>query len=248
MQVGQDILQILERSALEGPLLRLPDGQLDRSTYAAVNKVIEAAGGKWNRKAKAHVFDGDAIETIEPILLTGEYTRTKQDFGQFDTPPGVVARVIELARITPGMSFLEPNAGIGNIVGGAEAAGAQVTAFEIDAKRLHTAKERHELHGGIFLSDFLRRSPLPVFDRVGMNPPFAKQADIDHVSHAAKFLKPGGRLVAVMSAGVTFRTDTKTVMFWDFLASRNATREVLPIGAFKESGTMVNAIIVSFDV
>ncbi len=33
-----------------------------------------------------------------------------------------------------------------------------------------------------------------------MNPPFSRQQDIRHVMHAAKFLKPGGRLVAVMGA------------------------------------------------
>jgi 16S rRNA G1207 methylase RsmC len=36
-----------------------------------------------------------------------------------------------------------------------------------------------------------------------MNPPFARQADIHHVNHALKFLKPDGLLVSVMSAGVT---------------------------------------------
>jgi hypothetical protein len=30
-------------------------------------------------------------------------------------------------------------------------------------------------------------------------------SDIDHVQHAWKSVKPGGKLVAIMSAGVTFR-------------------------------------------
>jgi type I restriction-modification system DNA methylase subunit len=80
-----------------------------------------------------------------------------------------------------------------------------------------------------------------------MNPPFAKQADIAHVTHAAKFLKPGGRLVSVMSASVTFRTDAKTEAFRGFINSKGAAHEKLAGGAFKESGTMVNAVIVSFD-
>ena len=248
MQVQQDILEILERSALEGAMLRLPPAQLDRATYAAVNKIIEAAGGKWSRKAKAHVFDGEAIDTIEPILLTGQYTTVKQDFGQFDSPPAVVSHVIDLARIEPGMSVLEPSAGLGNIVLGAEVVGGRVTGYEIDAKRLHAAKDRCELAGGIHLTSFLHAKPEAVFDRVVMNPPFAKQADIAHVSHAAKFLKPGGRLVSVMSASITFRTDAKTEAFRDFLNANDARHEPLPVGAFKDSGTMVNAVIVSFGI
>jgi predicted RNA methylase len=246
MKVEQNILEILERSALDGAMLRLPPTQLDRATYTAVNKVIEAAGGKWSKGARAHVFDGDAVDTIEPILLTGEYTRTKQDFGQFDSPAGVVDRVISLAGIQPGMMVLEPNAGVGNIVLGAEAAGGKVAGIEVDAKRLHIAKERCVLEHGIRLTDFLACDPEPVFDRVAMNPPFAKQADIAHVLHAAKFLKPGGRLVSVMSASVTFRTDAKSEAFRSFINDRNAAHEALPGGAFKESGTLVNAVIVSF--
>jgi predicted RNA methylase len=248
MQIEQNILEILERSAIDGAMLRLPPTQLDRNTYQAVNKVIEAAGGKWNRKAGAHVFEGDAIDTIEPILLTGEYIRTKQDFGQFDTPEEVALDVVRRAQIEAGMYVLEPSAGIGNIVDAVEKAGGLVEAFEIDAKRLHSCKDRCILAGGIHLSDFLNSKPEPIFDRVVMNPPFARQADIAHVLHATRFLKPGGRLVSIMSASVTFRTDAKTEAFRDFINVRGASHGHLPAGAFKESGTMVNSVVVSFGV
>jgi cyclopropane-fatty-acyl-phospholipid synthase len=36
--------------------------------------------------------------------------------------------------------------------------------------------------------------PAEKFDYVAMNPPFSGQCDVDHVYHAWKFLKPGGRL------------------------------------------------------
>lgn len=246
MKVEQNILEILERSALVGAMLRLPPSRLDPPTYRAVNKIIEAAGGKWSRKECAHIFDADAIDTIEPILLTGEYTRTKQDFGQFDTPEKIVGRIIELACIAPGMVVLEPSAGIGNIVDAIERAGGRAHAYEIDAKRLASCKDRCILAGGIRLRSFLADKPEPMFDVVAMNPPFAKQADIEHVMHAAKFLKPGGRLVSVMSASIAFRTDAKTEAFRAFINSRNAQIEKLPAGAFKASGTSVNAVIVSF--
>ena len=82
------------------------------------------------------------------------------------------------------------------------------------------------------------------FDFVIMNPPFARQADIDHVLHAFRFLKPGGVLVSIMSAGVMFREDRKTKAFREFIDDHAGTVERLPSGSFKASGTMVEACVV----
>ena len=48
----EDVLLLLEQCECDGERLTLP-AQLDRSAYLAVNKVLMAAGGKWNRKAHA---------------------------------------------------------------------------------------------------------------------------------------------------------------------------------------------------
>jgi len=40
--------------------------------------------------------------------------------------------------------------------------------------------------------------------------PFAKQADHDHVLHAYSMLRPGGRIVSVMAAGVEYRMTKKS--------------------------------------
>lgn len=246
-KIKPEILAILDRSLITKDLLMLPQEKLARGTYLDVNKVLEAAGGKWNRKRQGHVFDGDAATLIEPILLTGEVTNKKQELGAFDTPQPLAARVTALAEIEPGMHVLEPSAGIGNLVAEAEQYGAHVTGFEIDAQRLHKAKERCTFAGGLKHMSFLLAKPEPVFDRVLMNPPFAGQADIDHVHHAAKFLKPGGRLVAIMSAGVKFRSNKKTTTFRQWLDAMDGTIEDLPEDSFAASGTGVNAVIVAFN-
>lgn len=248
MNIEPIVLDILDRSQVEGRILRLPPEQLDRKTYEAVNKIIVIAGGKWNKKSKGHVFGYDAADVIDSILLTGTIQNIRQDFGQFDSPPAVVARVVKLAEIAPGMRVLEPSAGVGNIVAGVEAAGAEVTAIEIDAARLQKAKERCQMVGGIRLLNFLSTKPEPTFDRVAMNPPFAKQADIAHVEHAAKFLKPGGRLVSVMSPTWQTRSTKIAASFRAFLQALNAVVVELPSGSFKDSGTGVNAVIVSFEI
>jgi 16S rRNA G1207 methylase RsmC len=98
-------------------------------------------------------------------------------------------------------------------------------------------------------ADFLASRPSPVYDRICMNPPFApRQADIRHVSHAMGFLKPGGRLVAIMSAGTMFRQNSLAVAFRATLGALNASFTDLPPGSFKESGTMVNACIVTVEL
>ena len=114
MKVAANIIAILDASTIEGDQLRLPN-QLDRNVYTAVMKVVEAAGGKWNRKAKAHVFAAGAADVIDQVILTGEIT-THQDMQQFFTPPDVADRVINRARIRSGQKIYEPSAGGGALI------------------------------------------------------------------------------------------------------------------------------------
>jgi predicted RNA methylase len=172
--------------------------------------------------------------------------RTPEDLGQFDTPMRLAAEIVERAEVELGMNVLEPSAGLGNLVDEIEMAGGQVMACECDSARMKRLSARCALAGGNRQGDFLQVEPYPGFDRVIMNPPFAKEADIDHVMHAAKFLRPGGRLVAVMSAGTKFRTSKRAQDFRSFVAARGGSIEDLPEGSFKVSGTGVNTVLVSF--
>lgn len=244
--IPAEVLAQLDRSVCAGNSLTLT-GQLDPKLYRAVNKVVEAAGGKWNRKAGCHVFDGDAGEAIEQVILSGGVGR-KQELGQFDTPPEIAARVVSLAEIEPGMRVLEPSAGIGCLALPALRAGAQVLAVEIDQKRsLRLVSELTGHDAMVLEGDFLTfaaAGQIGIFDRVVMNPPFARQADIDHVMAAERRLKPGGVLVAVMSAGIGFRTNSKTFFFRQWLAERGDIVDHLAADAFRPSGTSVSACIV----
>lgn len=244
-QISENVLKVLDAAIVEGSKVFLT-GQLDRKLYTETDKVLQAAGGKWNRSAKAHVFEGDAADTLEPIILTGEYSRTKQDFGQFDTPMDLATNAAIIARIDVGMQVLEPSVGIGNIAFAAERNGGVITGFEIDVAR---AAKAHSIlpKASIKVSDFLTEEPDPRFDRVVMNPPFAKQDDIRHVLHAFKFLKPGGRLVAIMSASVMFRDNKLTTEFREFVSAHGGSIKRLPEGSFKTSGTGVNTCIVTVD-
>ena len=247
MKIENDVLAVLSRCTLTGTSLVLPS-QLDRKMYERTNKVIEAAGGKWDRKAKAHLFASDADTRVDQIILTGEVEVPKDEFNYFPTPLAVVDRLMELAEIKPGMRVLEPSAGRGAIALACADQGATVDCVELmDANY----QELRKINNGLWLGgelthgDFLACPPVAIYDRIVMNPPFMKQSDIRHVMHALKFLKADGLLVSVMGSSVTFRDNTLTQLFRDTVRNHGGDIEALPEGSFKQSGTMVNTVIVT---
>ena len=245
MKISNDVLDVLSNAVTAGNTLTLT-GQLDRKLYEQTNKVLEAAGGKWNRKAKAHVFEGDAADAMDQIILAGEIT-TKQDFGYFPTPASIVDQLIEKAEVQKGMLALEPSVGTGSIAIPLLKIGCVVDGVELQEKNAREAAQKITAAGYravIEVADFLSIPPELCYDRVIMNPPFARQADIHHVNHALKFLKPGGLLVSVMSSGVTFRSNRLTTEFRSMIDERGGEIMPLPEGSFKESGTGVNTVIV----
>jgi predicted RNA methylase len=244
MNIDSAVLDVLSNATMDGNSLKLT-GQLDRPLYVATNKVLEAAGGKWNRKAQAHLFDSEASEIMDQIILTGKVLNKKQELGYFPTPRPVIDRMLEAAGITFDMSVLEPSCGQGAIVWELVKITPNVECYEIDPENA-TEMLRHVLVP-VTVGDFLSFQPTPIFDRVLMNPPFSRQQDILHVNHAMRFLKPGGRLVSVMSASVTFRTNKLTVAFREALKAHNGTIEVLPENSFVESGTSINTVIVTME-
>ncbi len=243
MRIDEQVLAVLSSATVSGNNVTL-SGQLDRNLYTRTNKALEAAGGKWNRKAQAHVFTTDAAERIDQMLLTGSVDLPKDEFNFFPSPPAVVARLLELAGIEGGMRVLEPSAGKGAIAYPCAAAGAIVDCYEIQqGNAFSLAMYAPNDLGKTKTADFLTVAPVAAYDRVVMNPPFLKQADIKHVTHALQFLRPGGLLVAVMAAGVTFRSDARTTAFRELVKERGGHIEPLPDNSFKASGTGVNTVI-----
>ena len=237
-QINESVLQILSRVTVEGNVIYLTCGQLDRRQYLDVNKILELMGGKWNRKQKGHIFNEDPTDKLEAVLLTGEITEPTK-YGYFPTPKNIVLRMVELAEIESGMSILEPSAGQGAIAD-CLPKDCQIDCIELLPDNANILQKKGYL---VQQCDFLSVEPQPLYDRIIMNPPFEKQQDIDHVQHALKCLKDGGVLVSVMSSGVVFRENRKTVEFRG-LVDELGFIERNPEGSFKESGTMVNTVIV----
>ncbi|MBY0277906.1 hypothetical protein K2Z84_21440 [Candidatus Binatia bacterium] len=87
--ITPDVEQVLRASTITDTLLVLPQ-QLDRKLYVAVDKVLKAAGGKWNRKLGGHAFERDPREILGLALETGAIvaprgSRSTRDLAQHHT-------------------------------------------------------------------------------------------------------------------------------------------------------------------
>lgn len=245
-RIEPDIDPILRGMTFDGNAAILNCGQLDRKVYERVNRVLEALGGKWNRKAKGHVFDECPEEVIADAVAAGEYVDAKKAFQFYETPDALADELCEWAAPLSDY-ILEPSAGKGSLIRAAKRAtngDCCVSAVEINEKH---RTELNSIAYELLIQDFLTVDPsafVAPFGRVVMNPPFTRSQDIDHVRHAFGFLSSGGVLVAIMSPGFTFRSDRKAVEFRGWFEGLDGEIRHNDPGAFKSSGTMVNTVMV----
>jgi len=247
-----EVKDVLRRATVDGNVLFLPEGQLDRKLYEAVNKALTNAGGKWKTRV-GHVFPTAAAPKLAAMLGTGVSVDEKKRDQAFFTPSALAAHVAEIADVRF-RDVLEPSAGRGALADACVNAGAEsVTLFEINKELADELERRYAFN--VFNLDFLATLPddgwaitkdgvdyATPFDRIVMNPPFTKNQDIKHVRHALKWLQPGGILVAIMLNNQTRKG------FVDLSVEYGPEIEEIDRGAFKESGTDVPTLIVKIQL
>ncbi|MEU7911396.1 DUF3560 domain-containing protein [Microbispora bryophytorum] len=184
-------------------------------------------------------------DELQAALRRANAVRVGRDREAFVSPPAVVERLMELAEIERTMTVLEPSAGTGNIAAAAVERGGIVTCVEIDANLVEVLADRVPGATMIYRHDFLETDTAQVgtFDRIVMNPPFSGGQDILHVTHALQFLNPGGRLVAVMGAGIIFHQSKTAERFRALVEERGGEFEPLPAGSFAPA-TNANTVVV----
>lgn len=169
--------------------------------------------------------------------------------GFFPTPRPVANKVVNYADIESHHTVLEPSAGNG-LLADVIAENTNRDKSKIDVIEYnYDLREILELKGyNVVGNDFLKFDKRQ-YDRIVMNPPFEKEQDIRHVYHAYKVLKPNGRLVAIMSAGVKHRSTGKAPEFRTWVKNNNGEIIDLPEGSFKSSfmPTGVNTVMVVID-
>lgn len=184
----------------------------------------------------------DPIKAMERKLIGRDIA------GFFPTPRPLIERMLDEADIQDGHKVLEPSAGKGDILDAVKArhpeADAEGLEINSDLRGIIEAKG-HKLAG----HDFMEHKG--EYDRVVMNPPYESGQDAEHVRHAFGMLKPGGRLVAVISEGPFFRQDKKSQEFRDWLDALGGTSEKLPEGSFagkdsfRQTGVNTRLVVVT---
>lgn len=150
----------------------------------------------------------------------------------FPTPESRANWIASEADIQPGMDVLEPSAGNGVLAEAARKAGGNVDVVELASDLRDILKEKGF---NVVGSDFDEFKPEKLYDRVLMNPPFSNDLDVKHVRQAYEHLKPGGKLVAIVSTMAGERNNKRNQAFREWLNELGAKEEKLPEGMFKES-------------
>lgn len=177
-----------------------------------------------------------------PAKATG--TAVAKDLQFYRTPEAVADRLVDDLDPTNGALILEPSCGDGALLDALRRFATKkrrdlrATGIEYDRDRAEQARAKGY---AVQVANFLQVQPDPRFDYVLMNPPFFGKHYQKHVEHARKFLKPGGRLVAILP--VTAVTDHGFIEADRWLRDRWSD---LPVGSFSESGTNINTGIATF--
>jgi methylase of polypeptide subunit release factors len=239
---------ILQNCIVDGHVIKLPPGQLERNEYLSVKKTLELIGGKWKGgKVAGFVFSTDPTELLAEIA-TGAKRNLKKEFQFFATPEALADEMVLLANVDYGLDILEPSAGQGAIV---KAINKRLPNQIVDCYELMEVNRK--ILGGIHTvriqgDDFLAHaSGFKFYDRIIANPPFNKNQDIDHIRHMYAFLKPKGVLVSASSTHWENVDRKKEREFRSWLDGIGATIQPIEPDTFKESGTSVggNLIIIN---
>jgi hypothetical protein len=117
-----------------------------------------------------------AVEMAQNLRRQAIYTKVP-DF--FPTPGAIIERMLEFASVEADHRVLDPSAGAGDICLAVRAlGGSTVDCFEIN---LDLVQALTLLGFPPLARDFLTATPRPIYDRVVMNPPYSKDAYINHV-------------------------------------------------------------------
>lgn len=246
-----DAANVILNAKMEGNRLWITE-QLDRDLYNQAAKILAKYGAKWDRRAKAHVFPPQYLDAFKTAMGAGFVERKKtiqQEIGFFQTPEALAEDLCLAGTSVNKARVLEPNGGHGRIIYAALKHGAaKVVTAENYPPNVEVLQKnfsgRHDVTiiPGDFLEMRLEDLGGQLFDAVIANPPFAQGQDIDHIMHASQFVKRGGCIRTIMSAGILANHTGKYTTFKRFLASHDASVEELPHDTFKEEGTMVHTV------
>ena len=205
--------EILRHCTLENNILKLPQVQFNKKSYAEAKKWIEEAGGSWQGgKVQGFTFPFNA-ERVFSILKDGKRCNLQQEYQFFETPDSVADWLIMLAGgIHEDDTVLEPSAGRGALIKAIHRAcpSVMVECYELMPENREFL---HSLGNVILLGEDFAKDSVGSYSKIIANPPFANNQDIDHVRLMYDRLEEGGTLAVITSPHWKFASEKKCDVF-----------------------------------
>lgn len=170
-------------------------GRLSGGIRKMVDEAIAQIGGA--PQGHVHVFDYPPIEVVSEIVNSGKVP-DKVSHQFYSTPAELAKEFVEWVGVEDSALCYETSAGTGSI---AKHMPLQTYCVEVDRLR---AMALDKMGFDVMQADFLRLGPADLHgevDCVLMNPPYAGHAWIDHMKHAAQFVRAGGVIGAILPEG-----------------------------------------------
>lgn len=236
--------EILMHCTLENNIMKLPQVQFNKKSYAEAKKWIEEAGGSWQGgKVQGFTFPFNA-ERVFNILHEGKRCNLQQEFQFFATPPEVADWLVMLAGgVHEDEKVLEPSAGTGAIIDAIHRSCKDlvVDCFELMPENKELLSKKSNIN---ILGDDFTTYDLGLYDKILANPPFSKNQDIRHVRRMYEHLNNGGTVAAIMSCHWKIASEKECADFREWLKDVHAKVCDIEEGSFKQSGTGIETTAV----
>lgn len=236
--------EILMHCTLENNIMKLPQVQFNKKSYAEAKKWIEEAGGSWQGgKVQGFTFPFNA-ERVFNILHEGKRCNLQQEFQFFATPPEVADWLVMLAGgVHEDEKVLEPSAGTGAIIDAIHRScnDLVVDCFELMPENKELLSKKSNIN---ILGDDFTTYDLGLYDKIIANPPFSKNQDIRHIKRMYEHLNNGGTVAAIMSCHWKIASEKECADFREWLKDVHAKICDIEEGSFKQSGTGIETTAV----
>lgn len=239
-----NVEEILKHCTLENSILKLPQVQFNKKSYAEAKKWIEEAGGSWQGgRIQGFTFPFNP-ERVFSILKEGKRCDLQKDYQFFETPADVADWLVMLAGgIHEDDIVLEPSAGRGALIKAIHRAcpSVVVECYELMPENREFL---HTLDNVILLDEDFTKDSVGSYTKIIANPPFSGNQDIEHVRLMYERLEDGGTLAAITGPHWKIGTEKKCVEFRTWLDSVSGKTYEIGAGEFKESGTTIATVAV----
>lgn len=228
-----------------------------------VNRYILERGSFYSPNATADSAQLTIVSLkhlLDRLPTQTKRTAEQDQFQQFSTPPAFAYAANWVANVQPGEIYLEPSAGLGGIAVFGQNAGAKVVLNELAPRRADMLEQvmpgarvfredAEQIHN--ILPDDIKPTV------VVMNPPFSssgtrgvKDRNIGaaHIKQALARLAPGGRLVAIVGAGMSIDAPGYAG-FWRDMKAQFYVRAAIPVEGteYAKYGTTFGNVLLVID-